>query len=373
MKTGSMIALLAIALCHPVAAIVLGEDLNTSEFNDVLSTCSYPEVARNDTCTCAAGFTWKNSFCGSCEAGKYKPDDGLHACTSCPEHHFSFENATELEDCVCTYGYEPDDAYSMCRACESGFYKDFLGNNSCLACAANASTLTQHGASITASTLASDCRCLPGFEGSFDSGCNACAVDYFKASDTPDQACTACTTLQAHLATLGPASDDAADCVCEPGFFLASGVCTPCVAGTYKPEIANLPACRSCPPNSSSTSASTNIEDCVCGPGFFRDPSVEWCSVCTEGYFCGIQGLRQKCTEYSHSIAGATSSDECICRSSWYKVAGTCFACPPDFFCPGDDTKHACPENSEASANSTSLSDCVCDGGFEKRDSAASV
>ena len=351
--------------------IFLSEDLNLTEFNDVIFTCSYPEIANNDTCTCAPGFTWRNNLCTSCEPGKYKTDDGLHECTSCPVYHFTFENATESADCLCTYGYEPDNAAQSCSACQPGFYKEFIGSNFCLACTANASTLTQNGVTITGSTSESDCKCLPGFQGTFDTGCTACAVHYFKASSTPDQACTACIHLGPHLGTSGPAGDDASDCMCKPGFYLesTSGICTPCAPATYKPELGNLVACSACPPNSTSTSASQNIEACICETGFFRDSGVASvsCAVCTAGFFCEGQGLKQQCPEHSHSSAGSTSEDQCMCSSSRYKVAGMCFDCPPDFFCPGDNTKHACPDNSEAHANSTSLADCVCDGGFQKQ------
>lgn len=354
------------------ADIFLSEDLNISDFDGRILTCSYPEVAINDTCTCAAGFTWENGLCTSCEIGTYKPDDGLHECTSCPEHHLTFENATEPEDCFCTYGYEPYGTLT-CIVCQLGFYKDFIGNNLCLSCTGNASTLTQNGADVAGSTSQEDCKCLPGFQGTFDTGCTACQVDYFKPGDTPDQGCTSCTQLQANLGTTGPASGDASDCMCKPGFFLESNAdtCIHCAPATYKPEIANLLECSACPANSNSTIASKSVEDCICDVGFFRDVGVGAgafsCAQCTAGFFCPGQGLKQECTEHSLSTAGSTSQDQCTCISSKYKLADMCFDCPPDFFCPGDNAKHACPDNSEARGNSTSLSDCVCDGGFEKQ------
>ena len=354
------------------ADIFLSEDLNISDFDGRILTCSYPEVAINDTCTCAAGFTWENGLCTSCEIGTYKPDDGLHECTSCPEHHLTFENATEPEDCFCTYGYEPYGTLT-CIVCQLGFYKDFIGNNLCLSCTGNASTLTQNGADVAGSTSQEDCKCLPGFEGTFDTGCTACQVDYFKPGDTPAQSCTACTQLQANLGTTGPASDAASDCMCKPGFFLESNAdtCIHCAPATYKPEIANLLECSACPANSNSTIASKSVEDCICDVGFFRDVGVGAgafsCAQCTAGFFCPGQGLKQECTEHSLSTAGSTSQDQCTCISSKYKLADMCFDCPPDFFCPGDNAKHACPDNSEARGTSTSLSDCVCDGGFEKQ------
>jgi hypothetical protein len=364
-----LVGIFTLLASQPASAIFLSEDLDVSVFDGRILTCSHPEVANNDTCTCAAGFSWKNGLCTSCQSGTYKPDDGLHECTSCPVHHLTFENATELEDCFCTYGYEPSGVDMTCRACQPGFFKDYIGNNACLPCTVNASTLTQTGGDITGSNSQTDCKCVSGFQGTFDTGCTACPVDYFKASDTPDHGCTACTQLRANLGTIGDASGDASDCVCKPGFFLDSDVCMHCASGTYKPEIANLLECSACPANSASAIASTNVDDCICDVGFFRDLGVGSfsCALCPADFFCPGQGLKQKCTEHSHSAAGSTSQDQCMCISSKYKLVDTCFDCPPDFFCPGDNTKQACPENSEARANSTSLSECVCDGGFQKQ------
>jgi hypothetical protein len=173
----------------------------------------------------------------------------------------------------------------------------------------------------------------------------------------------------APVPTIVAASGDVSDCMCKSGFFLDSVVCMQCASGTYKHEIANLLECSVCPVNSTSTIASTNVDYCICDVGFFRDFCVDsfLCALCTSGFFCQGQGLKQKCTEHSNSAACSTSQDQCMCISSKYKLADTCFDCPPDFFCLGDNAKQECPENSEARANSTSLSECVCDGGFHKQ------
>ena len=372
MKRGSgtcLLAVVLIACADTAAAIFLREDVNTSEFGSEIDACVYPQVAVNDTCTCAAGFTWQNSQCSSCERGKYKPEDGLHACTACPAHHSSFENATDAEDCFCVIGYERTGP-ETCSACPAGWYKDFVGDGSCLACTPNASTFTQQGAEVTASAYQTDCKCVAGYEGAFDTGCAACAIDYFKAPDTPDQACVPCTHVGVNLATLGPASDAAADCLCKPGFFQTiAGACMQCAAGTYKPEIGMLAQCSTCPENSVSPAASKTVEDCVCDPGFFRlDGTASFsCVLCTSDFYCPGLGQKLPCMLNSHSPSGSTSLDNCTCVPATYKLADACFACPPDFFCAGDNAKQACPENSQAPAGSDSLAKCVCDGGFEKQ------
>ena len=104
------------------------------------ATCSHPEVAENNTCTCAPGFTWTDNVCTSCGLGTYKEEAGQHACTSCPDNHTTFPNATEAADCMCTHGHEPGLGAQPCSPCHPGFCKAFKGNNTCQSCTANATT-----------------------------------------------------------------------------------------------------------------------------------------------------------------------------------------------------------------------------------------
>ena len=118
----------------------LGEDLNVSMYDGSVAACSHPEVAENNTCTCAPGFTWTDNVCTSCGLGTYKEEAGQHACTSCPDHHTTFPNATEAADCMCTHGHEPGLGAQPCSPCHPGFCKAFKGNNTCQSCTANATT-----------------------------------------------------------------------------------------------------------------------------------------------------------------------------------------------------------------------------------------
>jgi hypothetical protein len=144
--------------------VYLVDDLNMSVYDGRVAACSHPEIAENNTCTCEPGYTRTDGVCTSCGLGSYKEEAGEHACTSCPDNHTTFPNATEAADCLCTHGYEPGLELQQCLQCSPGFYKAFKGNNACLQCTANAT-------SLAGSVAASDCGCVPGFESTFDTGC----------------------------------------------------------------------------------------------------------------------------------------------------------------------------------------------------------
>jgi hypothetical protein len=102
--------------------------------------------------------------------------------------------------------YEPGVGAQACSPCNPGFYKAFKDCNACQACTANAT-------SLAGSVAASDCGCVPGFEGTFDTGCVECPIDFYR--DTGDAACRPCPL---NSGTPGAASSDSTACVCRPGF-----------------------------------------------------------------------------------------------------------------------------------------------------------
>lgn len=350
--------LLSTFLLQHSDAVILGEELNFTEYDSRIVMCDYPEVAENNTCTCAPGFTRSVDTCIECTLGTYKSDPGDHTCTACPAHHTTFPIATDASDCICTFGYEP--SAGTCSPCAISYYKNFKGNNSCLSCTPNATT------AFTGSLYPSDCACLAGFEGAFDTGCTACRQDWFRA--TGDNGCLPCA---ANSGTSTIASTTHTACVCKPGFHLnsTSTECVACPLNTYKPELANSP-CLSCPANSTAPTGSSSREQCTCDPGFWHDyasTSIFTCAKCVAGSWCPGQRAVHPCPVNSISSTGAASLEQCICTSSMFMQDGTCFNCPVDFYCPGDNQKYACPGHSTAPGSSSTLADCVCDNGFEKQ------
>ena len=358
--------LLGALVLRSTDAVVLGEDLNFTDYDGRVDACAHPEVAENNTCVCSPGFTRAASVCTSCALGTYKEAAGDHPCTSCPEHHTTFPNASEASDCICTFGYEP--SAGTCLPCGIAAYKNFKGNNTCLSCTPNATT------ALAGSLYASDCTCLPGFEGAFDTGCSACPLDSFRAPT--DNACRPCP---ANSGTPTEAAASEAACVCKAGFHPAApdaahaaAQCVACPVDTYKPELASSP-CSACPANATSQAASSSREQCTCDPGFSHDYSsgpAFSCAACAAGSWCPGQRAVHPCPANSLSSTGAAALEQCICTSSMFMQDGTCFDCPADFYCPGDNQKHACPGHSAAPQRSSALADCVCDGGFEKQSPA---
>jgi hypothetical protein len=347
--------LLSLAAIASSQDVYLGEDLNVTMYDGRVAACSHPEVAENNTCTCAPGFTWTDNVCTSCALGSYKEEAGEHACTSCPEFHTTFPNATEAADCLCTHGYEPGVGAQACSPCNPGFYKAFKGGNACQACTANAT-------SLAGSVDASACACLPGFEGTFDTGCIECPVDFYRAAG--DAVCRPCPL---NSGTPSSASIAPMACVCKPGFQPEASNCIACAAGSFKTALAML-ACSACPGNSTSQPSSSAQEDCVCNAGFYHLPDAQSfvCAVCTAGSFCPGQRAIYPCATHSLSEPGATSPSDCVCESSMFKTDDICVGCPSDTYCPGDNNKYLCPNDSAAPEHSQALSDCTCDGGFEK-------
>jgi hypothetical protein len=84
--------------------------------------------------------------------------------------------------------------------------KVFKGNNMCQSCTANATT------PLAGSVDASDCGCLPGFEGTFDTGGSECPVDFYK--EAGDAVCRSCPL---NSGTPGAASSAGTACVYKPG------------------------------------------------------------------------------------------------------------------------------------------------------------
>ena len=87
----------------------------------------------------------------------------------------------------------------------------------------------------------------------------------------------------------------ATDCVCGPGFANGTERCEPCLAGQYKEELANA-SCVGCMPHATTLqSASANADQCVCLPGFTvaspADSAVnEECVMCGPGSYKSLAG-----------------------------------------------------------------------------------
>jgi len=115
---------------------------------------------------------------------------------------------------------------SLAPACPVNTYQPYLASDTCLACPANAITLSE------ASTDLSQCLCAAGYTGPNGGTCTACPANTYKAA-TGSASCTACP---ANSATAGSATTSAAGCVCAAGYVGPNGgPCAACFAGANPP------------------------------------------------------------------------------------------------------------------------------------------
>ena len=196
---------------------VLAEGLDLTEFGGRVALCPPPLSADNNSCTCPAGWTMLRGTCTVCAAGFFKAEAGFGACSACPAHMTSFEGAVDMYECLCDAGHMPDGG--ECVRCSSTTYKAFIGNNSCVSCPAN--TQTGSGATDMA-----HCLCHGGWT-LVDDECVPCPENHFSGSLTSG-ACAPCPANSHSYAA-------ASHCECSGGYARqGDGLCTPCVAGTYK-------------------------------------------------------------------------------------------------------------------------------------------
>jgi hypothetical protein len=111
-----------------------------------------------------------------------------------------------------------------CEAFGAGSYKSFVGNNSCVACPANADTLGAGADSLE------QCLCVPGYVASADcdEACAPCPRNTF----TTQHGTSTCLSCPVNSGTDGPASVFA-DCKCEAGYTpgaYGETFCTACAA-----------------------------------------------------------------------------------------------------------------------------------------------
>lgn len=309
--------------------------------------------------------------CVACDAGFYLSIDTLN-CTQCPvgSTTFNFSNASDISDCICTYGYENlSTATYACSACNLNFYKNQIRNNSCVRCPANSLTTETAAESIAA------CVCDVGFSDILDSNeCSSCAAGSYK-DFVGDIACLSCPEdhycpQQSVTPIACPANSSSSaqstvieDCFCHAGFHYSytgvnssyhcvgcaagkysdvanSAECLDCPANTFNPNVFgnDIIACEACPLHAQSAAGSAKIQNCFCDLGYAGAPG-ETCVACTPGFF------RENSSKY---ICDA-------CPESTYNA---------EFASISVQSCLSCQQNTTSRAGSGSQQLCVCDPGF---------
>ena len=149
-----------------------------------------------------------------------------------------------------TYLYTGDDG-GPCSACSAGKYKSVNGSAACSTCPLNTN-------SYAASTNPNDCKCNPGYTGEDEHPRQTRhnhSQPHVHNTQIQIRTCiiTTHTPKLTHHTYLHTGDD--------------GGPCLACSAGKYKSDRGSA-ECSTCPLNTISSAASSNLNDCKCTPGY---------------------------------------------------------------------------------------------------------
>jgi hypothetical protein len=348
-----------------------------------------------EPCNACSKGLYKNSIgpspCQPCAKGKYKPEEGAGDCRGCPlDSTTSGSGSIDITDCKCRRGYTGTNG-GTCTICDSGKYKDVIGNSDCINCPANSN-------SPNGSTQSSDCKCDVGFSGPDGGQCTACQAGTYKTKTgsssceecdigkyKPNAGIGYCSSCPLDSTTSASGSIDITDCKCRRGYTGTNGgTCTICESGKYKDVIGDYD-CINCPANSNSPNGSDSVEDCLCNMGFVG-PDGEDCQKCDANKYKDVIGNFDctDCPDNSISLAGSQTQTDCKCDNGYTGPdGGQCTACQAGTYkniigsdsceaceagkyqnLPGQSECSDCPVNMTSNPGSTELFYCKCNVGF---------
>jgi len=286
-------------------------------------------------------------------------------CQNCAANSFSAVASTTQSACQCNAGHTGVDG-GPCTACSTGKFKALAGPAECEACPMNTS-------SSAGSTAINDCQCDVGFmSADGETGvCIPCLSGTYKALFGPGQ-CLPCVTD----AVSGPGSTHGSECKCGPGYTGAGGGApAPCSDSTdlipnpwnaqfFCSHFANLEWWDS------SCSVYQICELCACScAGGYECPApvvATPCSVCGSGKYKSDVGSAacSACPANSLSPAGSILNTTCTCNPGYTGAdGGDCTACEAGTFkaLSGSGACGECPTDSSPDAGYTA---CVCNSGY---------
>ena len=298
--------------------------------------------------------TSTQQVCAACAPNTYCAGARDQA-TACPPFSSSPSGSTLASACRCLPGFTGADG-GECAACAGGTFKAAAGSAACNPCPANSW-------SLPASDAGADCKCDAGYTGQDGAACSACTAGKFK--DAPgDAACVDCPTSSS-----SPVGSDAlTDCKCPAGFTGDDGgACMACAAGKFK-TTAGSAACASCPANAESAEASDEATDCKCSVGFTGADGGA-CTACAAGKFKTTAGSAAcaSCLANSESAEASDAQTDCQCRAGFTGAdGGACTACEAGKFktAAGSAACEACPAFTSSAPASDAPVDCKCLVGY---------
>ena len=233
-----------------------------------------------------AGFNDHEGQCLPCQSGWYKNEVGNEPCDPCDSYMTSPEGSDSVEDCECEEGYEY--IHGVCTECQAGFYKTEVGNEACQPCEAGKfKERSGRGEcqpcpdNMTSVSESSECVCDIGYESLSEAECTACQPGYYKDEIGPGP-CQSCGPTQyfapsgqcEDLPSNSDSNDDNTDFICRDNYYKSGDLCKP------KPS-----------------NADTNEDktDFICRNGFYKSgDSCPHCRTCEKGWGltdCNIDGL----------------------------------------------------------------------------------
>ena len=256
-----------------------------------------------------------------------------------------------VEECLCTSGYEYLEESKGCSPCGVGEYKSTLANDKCQSCPIRKSTLKVGGASIQ------DCICQIG---TFDAEgvCSDCTPGLYCPGNGEPLECPQ------HSQTLVASARSIDDCLCVAGHY-SSGSCEPCVPGRYKSNIGNETCSQTCPSNADSYPGATSLEDCFCVKNYHAILSsngrLERCASCLPyvGLYCP-GGFEPNSTEHvqPRAAAGFYQTGSTFATKCRVVLADGSSACLGDNQCAEGTTGMLCGECPAGWAKFEDISPC---------------
>lgn len=376
---------------------------------DVCGAHTYSDKFASVACTGCPPGTDKAAAtdlaCSACEAGKYRsstetectncnsntfnPLQGSNSdsdCKSCGLHRKSPPGSDSATDCVCNAGYTGEDGSGQCQECKAGSYKTATGDAECTECSAGKFSTS------TAAASAGVCTLCPGNSyseqrGSSDSTHCQCNVGYHGRNG---QSCTGCDKgkYKPQRGASG-SSNTENDCIsCHPGKYQdteGQSTCIDCEKGTYSFYEERDSLCKTCPENSATRAAGSQLSHCTCNAGYYKkngqdcvsceagkykDVEGDWsCTSCDPGTFSEQPartetGPCEECVTGTYSKNGFSSCQNCTAEPGKYCPIGHHDPegedCPENHKCAGGHSaSEPCPGGAPAIQGQSACTDCV--------------
>jgi hypothetical protein len=350
--------------CYPGYRVASAMDFNSAGVSDERE-CEACAAGRYED-----GTNVHSANCKACEAGSFADAKGSRNCrqgTTCAAGKYEAAALTVTSDQTCapcaagTCGSSEN--LQNCMTCPTGKYQTFIGQTSCVACAA--------GKIAGSGAVSSPAHCKACDAGQFQSRdgqttCDQCAAGFYSASNAPSctrcglgtyqeaegkSFCTSCKPCSNGGVQKGCGGASPGYCsTCSPGTVMKSGgTCEACAPGHYS-DVENALSCKPCVPLPGGFQPASGKSFCkqttVCAAGQLQTvaptlTSDRTCAVCPEKQFsttlnspnceqCAAcdNGIRQRCGGSFEGFCAA-----CAAGTFFNAATQACVACSVGHWC----------------------------------------